>query len=350
MKTETNNSRVIYFDILNVLACFAVLALHHNGIVHNYNVHELAWKQALFFEVAFYWAVPIFFMLSGATLLGYREKYSTKDFFAKRVSKAVIPFLLWSFILVFHDWLFGDFKYNNIQEIFSAILNTKVRHGDIYWFFIPLISLYCFIPVISLVKDNNGILWYMAIFIFITHSCFPLLFKFLGIKYNFSLSFPVAGYILFLILGYIFSRLKLTRFQRGVIYFLGVSSALFRYFLTLNHSVFAGKVDKFLFGYMHFHSVLLALAVFVFIKYTFSPIVNREAQESKIFRFLRHISSCSLGIYLIHKLIMSYELKILDITPDNVYWRFFGMILTYVVCLILVLVSKKVRFLKHLFP
>ena len=76
--------RILYLDVLNIFACFAVLMLHHNGIVHNYNVNSLAWKQALIFEVLFYWAVPIFFMLTGATLVSYREQYSTKVFFTKR--------------------------------------------------------------------------------------------------------------------------------------------------------------------------------------------------------------------------------------------------------------------------
>ena len=47
-------SRITYFDILNILACFAVLSLHHNGIVHNFNVNTLAWKQSLMVEVLFF--------------------------------------------------------------------------------------------------------------------------------------------------------------------------------------------------------------------------------------------------------------------------------------------------------
>lgn len=340
---KVENSRIIYFDVLNIIACFAVLALHHNGIVHNYDVNTLAWKQALAFEVIFYWAVPIFFMLSGATLLGYRSKYTTKQFFLKRVSKAVVPFLLWSLILLFHSWLLGDFKYNSIQEVLTAILNTRVKHGDIYWFFIPLIALYCFIPVLSLIKDNQNILWYIAIFIFITHSCLPILCNLVGIRYNFSVSFPVTGYVLFLILGYIFSRLDLTRNQRILIYTLGISCALLRYFGTVHYSLLLGKVDKFLFGYMHFHSVLLALAVFVFVKYSFQP-------NAKYFDLLKKLSSYSLGIYLIHKLIMSYELKLFGISADNVYWRFLGMVMTYIVCLIIVASIKKLPYLRHLFP
>ena len=311
-------SRITYFDILNILACFAVLSLHHNGIVHNFNVNTLAWKQSLMFEVLFYWAVPIFFMLTGATLFGYRNKYSTQDFFKKRVFRAIVPFIIWSIILLFHSWLVGKFAYKNINEVLSAIITTRIYHGDIYWFFIPLISLYCFIPVLSLLKDNRNILWYMAIFLFVTHSCLPLLFLSLGVKYNNSLSFPVAGYVLFLILGYLFSTIELSRKQRIIIYLLGLISAFIRYAGTYYYSLEQGKIDKFLFG--------------------------------KIANFLAVLSSCSLGIYLIHKLAMSYELYFLQITADNVYWRFAGAFLTYFVCLSVVLVIKRIPYLRVVFP
>ena len=54
--------RVIYFDLLNITASFAVVAMHCNGIVHSFS-NTLSWKQSLIVEVAAYWAVPVFFML-----------------------------------------------------------------------------------------------------------------------------------------------------------------------------------------------------------------------------------------------------------------------------------------------
>ena len=239
----------------------------------------------------------------------------------------------------------GKYTYKNINEILSAIITTRIYHGDIYWFFIPLISLYCFIPVLSLLKDNRNILWYMAIFLFVTHSCLPLLFLSLGIKYNNSLSFPVVGYVLFLILGYLFSTIELSRKQRMLIYFLGLISAFIRYAGTYYYSLEQGKIDKFLFSYIQFHSVLLALAVFVLVKE-----VGKSVTSIKISNFLAVLSSCSLGIYLIHKLVVSYELKFLQITADNTYWRFIGAFLTYFLCLSVVLFVKRIPYLRFIFP
>ena len=74
------NKRVVYFDILNIIAMIAVVSMHCNVIVHN-NPNIRAWNTSLIVECICYWAVPVFCMLSGATLLNYRKKYDTKTFF-----------------------------------------------------------------------------------------------------------------------------------------------------------------------------------------------------------------------------------------------------------------------------
>ena len=74
-----DNPRVLYYDLLNIAACVAVIALHHNGLFHIFT-GDRVWKECMIAEVGFYWAVPVFLMLSGATLLDYRNKYTTKVF------------------------------------------------------------------------------------------------------------------------------------------------------------------------------------------------------------------------------------------------------------------------------
>ena len=94
---STARKRVLYYDVLNVVACFGVVAMHFNGLVYAYSP-TFDWFQALFVDCFFYWAVPVFFMLTGATLLGYRDKYDTKTFFSKRLRRVAVPFLAWSLI------------------------------------------------------------------------------------------------------------------------------------------------------------------------------------------------------------------------------------------------------------
>ena len=69
-----------YLDILNIIAIIAVIALHHNGGVHTYR-NEASWYFNLIIECIFYFAVPVFLLITGATLMKYRERYNTKTFF-----------------------------------------------------------------------------------------------------------------------------------------------------------------------------------------------------------------------------------------------------------------------------
>lgn len=93
--------RIIFIDYLNVASCIAVIALHCNGCFWSFS-HAAYWKSAVFIECLFYWAVPCFFMITGATLIDYRKKYNTEIYFKKRFQRTVIPFLFWSIV-----WLIG---------------------------------------------------------------------------------------------------------------------------------------------------------------------------------------------------------------------------------------------------
>lgn len=69
---ENNKKYILYFDLLNIFACFAVVALHVNGAVHTF-AKTRNWVSCMFIEALFYFAVPVFFMLTGATLMNYRK-------------------------------------------------------------------------------------------------------------------------------------------------------------------------------------------------------------------------------------------------------------------------------------
>ena len=81
-----SKGKIEYLDVLNVIAMFAVVMLHANGCFWTYSTDRY-WFEANIIESVMYFGVPVFFMISGATLLDYRERYSTKDFFIKRIKK-----------------------------------------------------------------------------------------------------------------------------------------------------------------------------------------------------------------------------------------------------------------------
>lgn len=83
-KTEYNPT----IDVMNIAACIAVVALHVNGGIWSFT-RNLNWAIMLITECVCYGAVPVFFMITGATLLDYRLRYSTKVFFKSALPKQV---------------------------------------------------------------------------------------------------------------------------------------------------------------------------------------------------------------------------------------------------------------------
>jgi surface polysaccharide O-acyltransferase-like enzyme len=59
-KIRTN--RIIYIDVLNVMACFAVIVLHSSGAVSHFS-ETRTWYVSLFIQTIAHWAVAVFFMI-----------------------------------------------------------------------------------------------------------------------------------------------------------------------------------------------------------------------------------------------------------------------------------------------
>lgn len=345
MESTKPNERNITFDVLNILACIAVIALHHNGLVHSYDT-TLAWKQSLVAECLFYWCVPVFLMISGANLMEYRKKYSTKVYFKKRIMRTVIPWLFWSVVFLIWRLGVGGLKLNKEQNVIlqciSLVINNKVM--TVYWFFGALFACYLVIPIFSLLCDNKTILWYIVGLNFVFISLLPVISKWIGISW--TLDVPVVGSLLiFVLLGYLLKDIKFILWQRLLIYVAGIAGVIFRFVYTYIRSIANCSTDTSIKGYGVFHSVLFSVAVFVL-----AINIKWDRMPRKAIKVIPYFSSLSLGIFLIHKFVMYYEQKWLGLDGHRFLWRTVCVLLTYVVCAVIVSIIKKIPFLKNTVP
>ncbi len=334
--------RVAYFDILNIIAALCVIFLHCNGTSFNY-ADTLAWKQALLVEVTMYWPVPIFLMLSGANLIGYRKRYTTKEFFIKRFTRTLIPFVIWTLIVAVEKRI-NPFSIG-IRTFLSRAFSCSIE--NVYWFFIPLFAVYLSMPVLSLLKDNKKVLWYMAGGSFVLQSVLPALCSYVGITYNYSLSMLTAGGVLiFPILGHLLVTTDFKKWQRIVFYVLAVLAAALRYFGTWYLSARDGALNKTFYGYTGYCSILLACGVFLFFRY-FKPF-EKLAENEKACKFLSTLSGCSFGVYLSH---MTIYRVLNDFIQENTWeWRLLVPFLIYGIAVAFTFILKKIPVLKHIVP
>lgn len=194
----------VYLSLLRVISCLGIIIMHTNSVFWS-RPHGMLWVSANFLETFFYFAVPVFFMISGATLLDYRQRYSTKTFFKKRFSKTLVPFLFWSIVAgLFVAHIYSQEFDFDIKHIISNVLNSQYEGS--YWFFTYLFAIYLSIPLLSAVQNKMVVYTETVLIGIVTIGILPLLFTLLELG-NWPIEPPVVGGV--------FSTLYLAIFSVG---------------------------------------------------------------------------------------------------------------------------------------
>lgn len=339
--------RIVYFDLLNIVACFCVICMHCNTMVHAYQP-GMNWACGLVIEVVCFWAVPIFFMLSGANLMRYRDRYDTRAFFKKRLMRILVPFLAWSAIIYILRFGFENPSETFGLGEFASLLFTNGIES-VYWFFFPLFALYLSMPILSLLANQKGALLYLVTVSLILQSTCPLLATLIGIPWNSALSLSVAGgYVIYAVLGYLVATTDIQKRTRIAIYCLGIACLMLRYVYTLVSSAHIGDVDRTFFDYLQITTFFPAFAVFLWFK---QHDWGKKPNLEKFSKQIADISSCSFGIYLIHMLILrEVVFSALEVSTLSIGLRTIGPILVYFACLGIVYSIKKIPGFKLLVP
>lgn len=281
-------------------------------------------------------------MISGVNLIDYREKYDTKTFFKKRLVKIFVPFLFWSVV-----WLLITKQYRgkDIIDIFELIINTKVQ--GVYWFFIPLFATYLSIPVFGFIdkSDRKKVYSYVVGLSLIFVATIPLVCKLLKFNYNYGLTpYISSGYLIYVLLGYLlFNCYQFTLKQRRIIYFIGMLGLCSRLLTVMFWSLEAGKIVNVMGGYTALPTVAYSIAVFVFFQYDIEKVVSLDCLR----KFdLTKVSGYSFGVYLLHMFFVGYLPRVFHFSNHSIWWRTIGVLVVYGLCVMSVMMLKKIPWLR----
>lgn len=347
---EKKVNRINYISILSGVSCFAVVMLHSNGAFWTFS-KDRYWMSANFIECFMYFAVPIFFMISGVTLINYRDKYSTKDFFDKRIKKTVIPFIVWSIIGVIYQTCAGgmklDFSVHGFKSIIGSIMNTNVI--GVYWFFIPLFSVYLCIPILSLIPKNSrkDIFRYCLIVSFVLNITVPFVCSVFNFNYVNRVTLQMcSGYLFYVILGYYINDIVITKKQRILIYLIGLLGFLMHFIGTYALSMKANQIVQTYKGYNNFPTVLYSTAVFVFIK----QLAEEFKEDNVIFKIANAFGKYTFSIYLIHWFVLQFLTKIFELNTLSIVYRVGMPFIVIPICILIAFILKKIPILCRIVP
>lgn len=339
-------NRIVYFDLLNIIACYGVIWLHCSGDAFTFRLDKY-WLMSLTIQVIAHWAVPIFFMLTGANLMNYREKYSTRIYFKRRLLRIFVPFLAWSTIYLIWKYKLGWVEFSNWKQLLSLYLNNGIE--GIFWFFYPLLAIYLSMPILAIFSDDKykRTLHYLTILGIVAYSFMPLLPGLFGVSYTGELNPPViGGYMIYVLLGWIFKNENFSKRIRCLIYGAGIVGAICMFAGTIVLSLKSGVLNDVFWGYMTFPTLFMACAVFLLVKNC-----RWRIFENKMIQLVaQKLSASSFGIYLIHIMIINLLLMNGYVNGDSRWWMIFGPAGVYIISVTIVLLCKKIPGIRYLFP
>jgi surface polysaccharide O-acyltransferase-like enzyme len=295
---EVIKKRFIWADVLRILAIYLVIVVHSFPSANFSRDLTTSWPFIISFTIA-KTCVPLFVMLSGALLLGKTETY--KLFFKKRIGKVLIPWVIWTLIYMFWNYNVNHYAASTIPQwkyFFELTFLSQL------WFLPLIFSLYLMTPLLRLItakfKKTDQI--YLIFLWFIWVSVLPFLHPSLAFPGTpMGLLFLATYYCGYFFLGFILTKLKLPKnmnlLSLGIIVS-GIMLTFIEIFLIKNPITYPTVI----FDYFAPGIVITSTGLFLFIYDLFS---NRlSIGNNRLKSLIITLSSASLGIYIVHGLLM----------------------------------------------
>ena len=341
-----------YVTFINVVATFAVLLLHTNACFWQFSATDRYWTTANIIESVFYFGVPLFFMLTGITLIDYKNRYSTRTFIFKRLTKTIIPYLSWSLLVVlFRLFYLKNLSFTQLKPAFWLYILANGEATHIYWFFIPLFSCYFLIMLISFFteKTKKRLFVSLSLAMFLFNSLFPFLFSLFAHSVNYPASVKILlanGYFFWVMIGWLLSRWHPSNRCRYLIYVISIASLFIFMEETYRLSISRGEIVGLYKGYNNLLPVLYSAGVFIFLRELGLKLMKHE-KVKKGFVFLAHYSFI---VYLLQWFVMQIIIHEKLIDTRSIFYRVLFPIVIYAVAIVLAQLMRKISFLKILVP
>ena len=308
---ERKPYRTEWLDTLRALATLGVIIIHVSSPLVNmaFPKNLPFWWIGNVVDSAVRFAVPIFLMLSGTTLLGKDEPAG--QFYKKRMLRVLLPFIFWFVIYCVFRWtqlpakgqptaLFSILKWG-----FSLFLKEGISKH--FWYIYMILFLYLFVPWLGkgvrCLKDSTilSLLFTWIVLTFLLRTIPLNLYSWSG-----DYATKILGYFLhagYLLLGFYLSKLGIpTPKIRGGALLLFLLTILLSAGFAYYFSQRAHKVSLSVYSYLGLNTILQSSAVYILFK--------DSRIKNLYFISLRNlISSYSFGIYLVHILVIGIFFK-----------------------------------------
>lgn len=326
--------RISYFDSLRAIATIAVIIIHlWSPLLKTTWMQNMPyWWFANLMDASLRFAVPVFIMLSGATLLG--RHINLKDFYLRRFHRVVVPFAFWMLVYWIYRWLImaPEIRPTSWSTNLSWAIGLFLKEGvsKHFWFVYMIIFLYLGMPFISrIVQKLNQQQLLMLILVWWVLTVFGHKLPFNAYRWDSFYESKFTGYLLhsgYLLLGLYLSQLnlKMNRIALLGVYF---ASVLIAAYFVYTDSMGSNKLNLSIYSYISSNSIMQSAVVFLLLK-------GSTIQNKTVLRVQDTISNYSFGIYLVHMIFIGILFQ------NHIYWSYAHPIISLSLLTFVVLIAS----------
>ena len=312
-------ARKNYISLLRVIAMFAVIATH---------VCTTAWTDfpgftksggALYRSIisVCHFAVPVFFMITGALMLDPNRQMSLNKLIKKYILKYALVILVfcWFFALLEEYFNTKELTLNMFGTSFFAMLQGQSWAH--MWYMYTLLGIMFIVPILRIITkyaDKKTI-----DFIFVIGIAFLSIIPIFKMYTSFALGiiFPVSIiYPLYMLIGYWLDSGEYKISNKIC------TMALISCFIILIGLSILNQDIKFPIGYAAYESPLIVLASISL----FSLLKNSKVKENKVIDF---VDTTSFGVYILHMFWINILYKFIELNPFDLVNPYVGFIVIF---------------------
>lgn len=105
-----SNERIVYLDLLRLVATFAVIFLHVCASEFNASFISKNWYISTVYNSLVRWCVPLFVMISGVLFLNPNKEITYQDILKKRIPRLFVVYVFWSVFYVLYGFIMTGFE------------------------------------------------------------------------------------------------------------------------------------------------------------------------------------------------------------------------------------------------
>ena len=310
---------------LRIFATISIICLHTcSTLTDNMDVFSVAASQVHFLNaghIIWRWAVPVFFMITGALLLDPCRQITYKDCICKYCRKIILALLIFGIpmtsLILISNGVYGTALIKG--AIIAFFTGQSFAH---FWYLYTLIGIYLLLPLLKsfIANADKRDLEIIIIIMFVITIIIPAIERTIAV--NIAFFIPLGYPVFYVLIGYYLEHYMRVKYTLLII--LGIVITTIIYVSFVYNDIWVYELAQ---NYDNPITAIEASLIFLLFK---------SLNKRTIKKYVWVIDRLCFVVYIIHPVFIQFFYRYLHITPLSVGCSYqvavIGMWLLFVVC------------------